>query len=236
VDIDAQGIAALDRRIRFGGILQLFFAGVGISFLAMILCAAFDAPRFARGLVGIAAQGLSWICGYQLLAYDRNWISLRERFSTVHRSALWACAAVAIALILFFLATEKILAWSGIKLPPLPAPDFLLGGRRWLPATFLMVAIIGPAAEELVIRGLLLDWLRQKMAVWQAILTSALIFGLLHGVAFHSGASGLLQLSFRIALGVMFAYLAVRYRSLLPSFVLHATFNGLAVVAVALLA
>jgi membrane protease YdiL (CAAX protease family) len=234
--IDAQGIAALDRRIRFGSILLLFFAGVGISFLAMILCVAFDVPRPARGLVAIAAQGLSWIWGYQLLAYDRNWLSLRDRFSTVQTGALWACAAGAIALILFFLATDKILAWTGIKLPPLPAPEFLLGGPRWLPATILMVAIIGPAAEELTIRGLLLDWLRQKMAVWPAILMSALIFGLLHGVALHSGASGLLQLGFRIALGIVFAYLAVRYRSLLPSFALHATFNGLAVVAAAFFA
>jgi membrane protease YdiL (CAAX protease family) len=233
--IDAQGIAALDRRIRFGSILLLLFVGLGISVLAMILSAAFGAPEFARGLVAIAAQDLGWIWGYQLLAYDRNWVSLRARFSTVRSGILWASAAAAIALILILLAADQILTWSGLELPPLPASDFLLGGQHWLPAAFLMVAIIGPAAEELTIRGLLLDWLRQKMPVWPAILVSALAFGLFHGVALHSGASGWLQLGARTALGVVCAYFAVRYRSLLPSFVLHATFNGLIVVASAFL-
>jgi membrane protease YdiL (CAAX protease family) len=229
--IDAQGIAALDLRIRFGSILLLFLAGVGISVLAMILSAAFEAPAFARGLVAIAAQDLSWIWGYHLLANHRDWVSIRARFSTVRSGILWACAAGAIATILILMAADKILTWFGIELPPLPAPNFLLGGPGWLPATFLMVAIIGPAAEELLVRGLLLDWLRQKMSVWPAIFVSAVIFGLFHGVALHSGASGWLQLGARTALGVVCAYLAVRYRSLLPSLVLHASFNGLIVVA-----
>jgi membrane protease YdiL (CAAX protease family) len=229
--IDAQGIAALDLRIRFGSILLLFLAGVGISVLAMILSAAFEAPAFARGLVAIAAQDLSWIWGYHLLANHRDWVSIRARFSTVRSGVLWACAAGAIATILILMAADKILTWFGIELPPLPAPNFLLGGPGWLPATFLMVAIIGPAAEELLVRGLLLDWLRQKMSVWPAIFVSAVIFGLFHGVALHSGASGWLQLGARTALGVVCAYLAVRYRSLLPSLVLHASFNGLIVVA-----
>jgi Type II CAAX prenyl endopeptidase Rce1-like len=146
---------------------------LGISVLAFILSAAFEAPVFARGLVAIAAQDSSWIWGYHLLAYDRHWVSISARFSSVRSGVLWACAAEAIAIILILMAAEKILTWFGFELPPLPAPSFLLGGQGWLPATFLMVAIVGPAAEELTIRGLLLDWLRQKMSVWRAILVSA---------------------------------------------------------------
>jgi membrane protease YdiL (CAAX protease family) len=229
--LDAQGIAALDPRIRFGSILLLFIAGVAVSVLAVILCGAYDAPKVARSLVAGAVADLCWIGGYQLLSEDRGWVSLRGRFSKVRSGVLWACVAGAIAPILLFLGVIKILMWSGIDLPPLPASDFLTGGLHWLPVVFLVIVVIAPAAEELMVRGLLLDWLRQKMPVWPAILTSALVFGLLHGIALHSGASGWLQLGYRIGLGILGAYLAVRYRSLLPSFVLHATNNSVAVIA-----
>ena len=106
-----------------------------------------------------------------------------------------------------------------------------MGGQGWLPAVFLVVVIIGPAAEELMVRGLLLDWLRQKMAVWPAILVSALVFGLLHGIALHAGPSGWLQFGYRILLGILTAYLTARYQSLRPSFVFHATNNCFVVIA-----
>jgi membrane protease YdiL (CAAX protease family) len=228
---DAQGIAALEPRIRFGSILLLFFVGLGVAIFAVALSAAFEAPAFARGLLALAVGDLCWIWGYQLLSEDRGWVSLRGRFSKVRSRVLWACVAGAIAPMLLFVATIKILMWSGIELPPLPASDLLMGGLHWLPVVFLVIVIIGPAAEELMVRGLLLDWLRQKMPVWPAILTSALVFGLLHGIALHSGASGWLQLGYRSGLGILGAYLAVRYQSLRPSFVLHATNNCVVVIA-----
>jgi len=80
-------------------------------------------------------------------------------------------------------------------------------------------------------RGLLLDWLRQKLPVWPAILISAVIFGLLHGVALHDGATGWLQLGYRIGFGILTAWLALRYQSLRPSFVFHATHNCFIVIA-----
>jgi membrane protease YdiL (CAAX protease family) len=229
--IDAQGIAALDLRIRFGSILLLFFAGVLLSFLAWVMCAAYDAPPFARSLIALAVSGLSWIWGYQLLAEDRSWISLRARFSTVRTGVLWACAAGAGALILVLLVGVKILTWFGIELPELPSSDYSAGGLRWLPAAFVIVGIIAPAAEELMFRGLVLDWLRQKMPAWPAIFMSALVFALVHGIALHSGLSGWLQFGYRTAGGILMAYLAVRYQSLRPSFVLHATNNCFAVLA-----
>jgi membrane protease YdiL (CAAX protease family) len=229
--LDAQGIAALDPRIRFGSILLLFFGGLAVSVLAVILCAAYHAPQFARSLAALAVADLCWIWGYQLLSEDRDWVSLRGRFSKVRSRILWACVAGAIAPIVLFVATIEILMWSGIDLQPIPVSNLLTGGLHWLPVEFLVIVIIGPAAEELMVRGLLLDWLRQKMPVWPAILTSALVFGLLHGIALHSGASGWLQLGHRVGLGILGAYLAVRYRSLRPSFVLHATNNCVVVIA-----
>jgi hypothetical protein len=225
VFIDAQGIAAADRRIRLRSILLLFFGGLAASFIAGLLCMAFKAPKFTAALVAVAVSDLSWILGYQLLARERSWVSLRDRFSAVRSGVLWGSAAGAFALILLFAAIGKILQWYGIEFQPIPTPSFLLGGLKTLPVVVLVVAVTGPAAEELMIRGLLLDWLRQRQAVWPAILISALIFGLLHGIALNSGPSGWLQFGYRVLLGILAAYLAVRYRSLRPSFVLHATNN-----------
>jgi membrane protease YdiL (CAAX protease family) len=229
--IDAQGIAALDLRIRFGSILLLFLAGVAVSFFALVLCAACHASPSTRILVGMAVADFSWIWGYQLMAEDRSWASLRARFSPVQPKILWACAAGAISLSLFFFAIAKLLMWAGVELPSLPDTDFETGGQGLLPAVFLDIVIIAPVAEELLVRGLLLDWLRQKMAVWPAILSSAVVFGLLHGVALHSGLSGWLQFGFRVSGGILMAYLAVRFQSLRPSLVWHATNNGCAVIA-----
>ena len=228
--LEAQGIAALDRRIRLGSILGLFFGGVALSIAAFGLCAAFDAPVYASALIAVAVNALCWIWGYQLLSEDRGWVSLRTRFSIVPSRVLWTCFAGAIAPTLLLYAVVKILTWSGIDLPPLEVPDFLLGGPYWLPALFLVIVIIAPMAEELMIRGLVLDWLRQKMSVWPAILISALVFGLLHGIALKSGATGWLQFGYRTGLGILAAHLAVRYKSLLPSFVLHATNNCVVVI------
>jgi membrane protease YdiL (CAAX protease family) len=124
-----------------------------------------------------------------------------------------------------------LLMWAGVELPSLPDTDFETGGQGLLPAVFLDIVIIAPVAEELLVRGLLLDWLRQKMAVWPAILSSAVVFGLLHGVALHSGLSGWLQFGFRVSGGILMASLAVRFQSLRPSLVWHATNNGCAVIA-----
>jgi membrane protease YdiL (CAAX protease family) len=223
--IDAHGLAAWHPRIRFGSILLLFVGGLAVSLIAGLTCVAYKAPAFASSLIAVSVQDLYWICGYWLLSHDRDWVSLRTRCSPVQSRILWASAALAVAQILVFTAIAKVLIWAGVELPELPAPDFLAGGLRWLPAAFLVIAIIGPAAEELMFRGLLLDWLRQKMSTWPAILVSALIFALIHGIALHGGATGWLQLGFRIALGTSCAYLAVRYCSLRPSFVLHAVNN-----------
>jgi hypothetical protein len=210
VFIDAQGIAALRQSIRFGSILLLFLGGLAVSLIVGLICRALKAPSFAVSLTSVAMADLAWIAGYQLLAAGRDWVGLQARFKSVRSQILWACVAGAIVPILIFMAAVKLMMWSGIQLPPIATPNYLMGGADSLPAVLLVIVIIGPAAEELMVRGLLLDWLRQEMPVWPAILISALMFGLLHGIALQSGLSGWLQFGYRIVLGILAAYLAVR--------------------------
>jgi len=51
--------------------------------------------------------------------------------------------------------------------------------------------------EELLFRGLLLDWLKQKMNVWMAAAILSVIFSLLHANPFSLGAVGWFAFSAR---------------------------------------
>ena len=61
-------------------------------------------------------------------------------------------------------------------LEPVPFPD----NTVYLVAVSLIIAVIGPIAEEFMFRGLLLKRLIAKTSMWEGIGTSSLLFGLLH--------------------------------------------------------
>jgi membrane protease YdiL (CAAX protease family) len=217
--------------IRFPSILLLFFGGLFCAFLTWALARSLGVPRVPSEWIFAFANEIYWILGYYWLAYDRDWIPLRGRFAAVPRKALLLAAAAAFAIMAFFLAATTILQKLGIELKEIPEIDLLQGARTTLPFVIVLVVVLAPIAEELMCRGLLLDWLRQRMSVALSIAISALIFGLLHGISVRSGTSGWLQFGYRVALGAVAGVLAVRYRSLLPSFVLHAVNNSVVVLA-----
>ncbi len=89
-------------------------------------------------------------------------------------------------------------------------------------AFFLSVTLIAPAVEELTYRGMGV-WLVQPYGSVLAIVATGLLFGLAHGLLV-----GLPILAF---FGLVVGWLRVRTNSIVPSFALHATFNGIALVA-----
>jgi membrane protease YdiL (CAAX protease family) len=144
---------------------------------------------------------------------------------------LLAAAGTAIALIVLLAAVGSLLRWLGIDVVPLPSLDILPRNVVQLSFAIVVIAIIGPLAEELIFRGLLLDWLKQKIGVWAAALILSVIFALLHNNSFNLGAIGAMAFGVRMTLGLASSAFAVRYRSLRASFVMHATFNGVVCVA-----
>ncbi|MBE6880344.1 MAG: CPBP family intramembrane metalloprotease [Ruminococcaceae bacterium] len=84
-------------------------------------------------------------------------------------------------------------------------------------------ALIAPICEELIYRKFLLGSLR-PMGETPAILLSSLIFGLAHG--------NFDQFAYAMLSGIVFAILAVRYRSIIPTIVLHILNNLLVSVVV----
>jgi membrane protease YdiL (CAAX protease family) len=105
---------------------------------------------------------------------------------------------------------------------PIGSPQLSMvapGGFSWA-ALVGMIAIGGllaPFAEEMIFRGLLYRWLRGHWPVWAAAVTSALLFGLVHGIPAVIPAAA--------AVGVVLAITYEQTGSLWPSVVIHATQN-----------
>jgi len=202
--------------------------GAVLGLIAMAAARCFTHSKFVAGIIfGTAVYG-SWLLGYEWLAKNRGWDSLSARFSRTRLKVLVAAAASGIGLTVLVSAAAILLREIGIDVVPLPSPEVLPRNVSQLTAALVLIAIIGPLAEELIFRGLLLDWLKKKINVWAAALILSVLFSLLHNNGFKLGAIGALAFGVRMALGLVSSVFAIRSSSLRPSFVMHATFNGVA--------
>lgn len=91
----------------------------------------------------------------------------------------------------------------------------------------LLAVVVAPLFEELLFRGILLPWLRRVLGVWPAIVTSSLLFAVLHADAWPAPIP-------LFVLALFLGYLAYRTSSLVAPIVLHATFNGVSMLALVL--
>ncbi len=89
-------------------------------------------------------------------------------------------------------------------------------------AFFLTVTLLAPAVEELTYRGMGI-WLTRPYGTALAIVSTGLLFGLTHGLII-----GLPVLAF---FGIVIGWLRIRTESIYPPMALHATFNGIALIA-----
>jgi len=202
--------------------------GAALGLIAMAIALFFTHSRFVTGIIfGTAVYG-SWLLGYQWLAKNRGWDGLAVRFSRTRLKVLLAAAASGLGLTALVSAVAILLRGIGIEVVQLPSPEILPRNVNQLAAALVLIAIIGPLAEELIFRGLLLDWLKKRINVWAAALILSALFSLLHNNGFKLGAIGALAFGVRMALGLVSSVFAIRSSSLRPSFVLHATFNGIA--------
>jgi membrane protease YdiL (CAAX protease family) len=83
----------------------------------------------------------------------------------------------------------------------------------------LAVAVLGPIAEEIVFRGVLLPWLGRHMSPMLAIVTSSIVFAALHP---HYGA----RMAAIFAIGAVLGWARWRTGDLRTSIALHMTVNG----------
>ena len=81
----------------------------------------------------------------------------------------------------------------------------------------LTLGILGPIAEELLCRAVIFNRLRMRGSEKNAILISALVFGLMH--------MNLFQSSYTFILGVVQAAAYAKYENILAPTILHMSFN-----------
>ena len=90
-------------------------------------------------------------------------------------------------------------------------------------ANFVVVAGVAPVVEELTYRGLGFAAVRDAFGVGAAVAVTAIAFGLAHGL--------FVALPVLTIFGVILAFVRLRTQSLYSSVILHALFNGLALIA-----
>jgi hypothetical protein len=159
------------------------------------------------GILLLIARGLPW---REVFALQRPTSWGRALGLTV--AALLAIWAVSAALAPFLDANEEQglvpSGWDSSR-----AGAFV--------AFFLVVTFVAPVVEELTYRGLGFALLAPYGA-WVAILTTGVLFGAAHGL--------LVALPVLSVFGVVVGWLRSKTASVYPSMLLHATFNGTALV------
>jgi membrane protease YdiL (CAAX protease family) len=144
----------------------------------------FDPSHFVTIGVSGLAGGVWWLAGYQKLSRTRGWESLQVRFSPVNGRIILASALVGLILICLSWGVAEILEMAGIGIKALPPQAILPSNLRELPLAIAVVVVLVPLSEELIFRGLLLDWLKPKVEVRPAALVISLIFAFLHNISF----------------------------------------------------
>lgn len=134
--------------------------------------------------------------------------------ATYRRAALGAVGALLLQII-----------WSSVG--PAPAENSrvvehlvyaVVGGGHLWPMLWLTVSIglVGPLAEEVLYRGFMFGMLRRRWGFWPGAVTSAVMFGLSHGLTNAVPA---------VLLGIYFAYQAERDGTLCGAILLHVLNN-----------
>ncbi len=220
--------------IRFRHIALLVLGGtiVGafVGLLAALPTYAISHSKFATAVIFGISVYATLIVGYRWLSQEQGWDSLHTRFSPVGKKVLMVGAIGGVGLVTLIASAAALMQWAGIEIGHVPTPAVLPHDWVELPLAILVIVIVGPLAEELLFRGLLLDWLRQKMNAWMAAVILSAVFALLHNNGFANGAIGWLAFADRFFLGMLASALAIKYHSLRPSLVMHGTVNGIACV------
>lgn len=157
--------------------------------------------------LGMRRRGVSW-SGIGLRLVSWRWIGI-------------VTVVTLIAIPLTGLLTILVLMALDLPLEN-PQLDFLIPeGLTWPGAAgmLLLGGVAAPFAEELLFRGVLYPLLRDRWGLWPAVLTSSLVFAMVHGDV----AVGVSAFVLGIVLALVFEY----SRSLWSAVLVHVLNNGL---------
>jgi len=168
-----------------------------------------------------------------LILWAVYWVAVQGRgiawsaLGVVMPKGLWMKRSILTAIIAF--PVIGLVNWlvSSLAGEPLENPQLELvglGGFSWtgLIGMLLVLGVLVPPTEELLFRGLIYGWLRERWDPWIAGVAGALCFALLHGVVWLVPAV--------FALGLILTWLYEESGSLLASATTHGLYNSISTI------
>ena len=203
-----------------GKTIKLFLLWLGL-FLAPPIIGAI-VGRFFTSPANYEILKWSQLLGYVLMIiifFGKRYVELS--FGHIERRMVWPVVGMSVLIA----ASQAFVLFSALSLldvDPLFQGDELERRQQFFSgiAGALNACIFGPIMEEICFRGLVLDGLlKTRCRPWLAILISALLFALLHGL----GANFVTALLF----GILVGWLYWRTGSIIPGIIIHITNNSL---------
>jgi uncharacterized protein len=109
---------------------------------------------------------------------------------------------------------------------PLPIQAVYQDSRSAL--LFMAIAVlIAPVVEETVFRGYIYPVIARSFGVPASVIATGTLFGLLHAPQLWGGWAQIILL---VIVGIIFTYVRAATRTVVASYVLHASYNGLQVI------
>lgn len=240
VEVTSENLTPQLRPAQWGDLFIYLFGGVGLYFLASLLLGMFirEMNVWTTFVLGL----LNFFCltaGVYLFGVKRKKLSWESLGlvppRNLKRLALLG-AGLAVLVIPLRLIFASIVIWAESlifgEVTSLNLRDslFSVGFDTWYGIVLLVlsVGILAPIAEELLFRGLLYDFFRQKTGVLWAVLITSGLFGLAHYDSFAVVVSSFIM-------GLVMAVAVEKTKSLWVSIFMHVVTNSGAIVVSALL-
>jgi len=202
-------------------LVLIFFLVILLSISVGILEEIVDFP-FTKHPVTLAFVNLIAIGLLLMWGLKKAKASFKEVFSFVPmRMSLFLPMSLTIIGVGILLSELDNLLRTVLPMPAVIA-DFYMNlflGQKSLWGSFVLVVVVAPLTEELLFRGLILRGFLSRYTMRKAVLASAILFGIFHLNPWQFLGAAIM--------GVLFAWLFVRTRSLLPCFFGHALNNAL---------
>jgi membrane protease YdiL (CAAX protease family) len=219
-------ISGFHRRQAFPGFGQAILLFICMIFLQVLLTLPFVFLGLYRNPLALALPTLVGSAAALVYGYSKNFVRTGDRFR-----AVFSFAPVPVHLFFFVLVTVVGLLLVNLQLtravlrliPPPSAfsrilADTIRPGQPW--TALVAVVLVAPVSEELLFRGLVLHAFIARYGARKAMITSAILFALVHGNPWQF-CTGLL-------FGLFLAWCFVRTQSLLPCLLAHIANNSIA--------
>jgi uncharacterized protein len=235
-----------DLRVPWGwvDILLLFVIAIGCTFLfgivlVLILAAFGVSPAQLQkspsewGLVAVVAQILAdlTILGYLALQVRHRfdlpfWKTIGWRPLEPGKQPLGLVVAALVCGGFFMALIVSMLDAAFPSKQSLPIESLLKDHRTAL--LFMITAVlVAPVIEETVFRGYIYPVAARTWGVTAGILVTGTLFGLLHSVQLWGGWA---QIAFLVLVGIVLTAVRAFTRTVLASYIIHASYNALPVI------